>query len=142
MPIIHNDLTMICDYCQTTGRLNAGQDKRLGSKWYVVCRAEMVDDRLRDSFSGDEIVFCIKCKSYIDEICRIHRCEENKLLNPPDLPTPDDLLPEEDLPDSAFINGYPNPEVACIGGGFHLDENLDTSMLLKLKGLKRKNKDK
>lgn len=108
MPIIQNDNTMICDYCGAQGSLNVEQQKRLGTEWYAVAAAE----GLGDPQPYTSLVFCRKCESHIAEIARIARYKAAQKINPPE---PDDLLPEEDLPDTSFINSLPNPDIACIG---------------------------
>lgn len=117
MPIVHTDLTMICDYCLMEGKLNVGQDQRLGTRWWVLCRAENAADRLSDPLDGERLVFCQQCMSTIDEICRKHRREESNIPNPtdPEPEVPEPLLPEEDLPETSFVGDYANPEIACIG---------------------------
>jgi hypothetical protein len=99
---------MICDYCGAQGDLNVQQSKRLGTEWYAVVVAEGLDD----PSAYTSLVFCRKCEAHINELCRIHRYEEAKKLNPP---PPDDLLPENDLPDTSFVGGIADPNIACIG---------------------------
>lgn len=133
MPI-KDEMKLVCDYCGVEGTITLQKNTPEWTDWFVLCPAESLGSPLQTA----QHVYCRKCKLRIEEIGKISIYRAEQIIQPP---APDDLLPEEDLPNTAFVNGYPNPEVACIGGGFHLDENLETSMHLKLIGLKRKNKD-
>lgn len=115
MPVIHNDNTMICDYCLVEGKLSdipVPHEKRKGD-WWVLVKAEALGDPPPAIFTA--LCLCRKCEAHINKICQIHRYEENKRNNPPEPEEPDEpLLPEEDLPD-ALVGDLDDPNISCIG---------------------------
>jgi len=147
MPVIHNDDTMICDYCLAEGKLSdipVPHERRLGD-WWVLVKAEALGDPPPAIYTS--LCLCRKCEAHINEICRIHRYELNKKLNHPEPEEP--LLPEEDLPDTAFSGsgGLPNPDVVCIGspkGNGSLPAEIRTKKpsWTKKPAVKRKKKEK
>lgn len=116
MPV-SGQVSLICNYCGiknetvTLKALNELKD------WFVLSPANSVNE----SIGENSVVICRKCKLHIDELGRIVKWKTQQRLNPP---PPDDLLPEEDLPETSFTNGIADPNVACIGT--HYDRHKDT----------------
>lgn len=107
MPASGN-ISLVCNYCGAGSEPVSLKSISGLTDWFVLSPAQSVGEAIGEN----SIVICRKCKLHIDELGRIVRWRVQRKLKPP---SPDDLLPEEDLPDSSFIQGIPDPHIACIG---------------------------
>jgi len=105
MPV-SGQVSLECNYCgvktesvdlQTLGNL---------TDWFILSPAQSIGEPI----GHGSIAICRKCKLKIDELGRIVRWKAKKKFNPAEV-----LLPEDDLPDTSFIDGIADPNIACIG---------------------------
>ena len=139
MPV-KNEIKLTCDYCGVEGTITLQKYTPRWTEWFVLCPAESLGSLLQTA----QHAYCRKCKLRIEEIGRISRYSAEQILHPPAL---DNLLPEDDLPDSVFTNGYPNPDFACIGspGGYNslpVEMRVKNPLWTKKPAVKRKKKGK
>jgi hypothetical protein len=107
MPV-SGQISLVCNYCGIKNEVVSLKAMAELTDWFVLSPAQSVGE----SIGEDSIVICRKCKLHIDELGRIVKWKIQKRLHPP---PPDDLLPENDLPDTSFIDGIADPNIACIG---------------------------
>lgn len=107
---VSGQISLVCIYCGIKNEVVSLKAMAELTDWFVLSPAQSVGE----SIGEDSIVICRKCKLHIDELGRIVKWKTQQRLHPP---PPDDLLPENDLPDTsfAFVGGIADPNIACIG---------------------------
>lgn len=123
MPI-SGQLSIVCSYCgmeKETVSLNTLSRLK---DWFVLSPAGDINQTIGEN----TVLICRKCKLHTDELTRIARWKIQQKLNPP---PPDDLLPEQDLPDSEFLNDLPNPEIACLGTSYLFGDRLPPELRVR-----------